>query len=115
MSRSWYLETVAADGSNLTHDLGVLPFRVGRDPVNDLAVASRGLSRRHAEFTEDISGRLRLTDLDSTNGTYVNRARIESSALVGDRDVIHFGNAEFRLALRSDEARAAAPAADSER
>jgi EAL domain-containing protein (putative c-di-GMP-specific phosphodiesterase class I) len=115
MTRSWYLETVAADGSSLTHDMSMLPFRVGRDVGNELVVASRGLSRRHAEFTEDISGRLRLTDLDSTNGTYVNRVRIESSALVGDRDVIHFGNAEFKLALRDDAAPAAAPAADNER
>jgi hypothetical protein len=71
---TWYLETLAKDGSRIVHDVRALPFRVGRDPLSDLAEATMGLSRRHAELIEDVSGRLRLTDLDSTNGTFVNRS-----------------------------------------
>jgi EAL domain-containing protein (putative c-di-GMP-specific phosphodiesterase class I) len=101
---SWYLETLAPDGSRVVREITSLPFRVGRDPSNELAEATMGLSRRHAEFSADISGRLRLTDLDSTNGTFVNRNRIAGSALLAENDVIHFGNAEFRIRMRNDEA-----------
>jgi EAL domain-containing protein (putative c-di-GMP-specific phosphodiesterase class I) len=100
---SWYLEAVASDGSRVVHEIKRLPFRIGRDPANDLAEATMGLSRRHAELDADISGRLRLTDHDSTNGTFVNRQRINGSVLLAEKDVIHFANAEFRIGRRDDE------------
>jgi EAL domain-containing protein (putative c-di-GMP-specific phosphodiesterase class I) len=96
---AWSLETVAADGSRVSYDVATLPFRIGRDPTSDLVVAALGLSRHHAELTEDISGGLRLADLGSTNGTYVNRERITGARLLAENDVLHFGNAEFRLNL----------------
>lgn len=101
MDQTWYLETLASDGSHVVHEIKKLPFRVGRDPQSDLAEATMGLSRRHAELTADISGRLRLTDFDSTNGTFVNRERVNGSVLLADNDVIHFANAEFRIRLRT--------------
>lgn len=103
MDATWYLETLAKDGSRIVHDVRALPFRVGRDPLSDLAEATMGLSRRHAELSADISGRLRLTDLDSTNGTFVNRERVNGSVLLADNDVIHFAHAEFRIRLRTGE------------
>jgi EAL domain-containing protein (putative c-di-GMP-specific phosphodiesterase class I) len=93
----WFLETIATDGSHMKHNVGEFPFRVGRDASNHLAVAALGLSRHHAELSEDITGRLRLTDLDSTNGTFVNRNRVSGSCLLTENDIIHFGNAEYRL------------------
>lgn len=103
MDPTWYLEALAPDGSRVVHEIKRLPFRIGRDPASDLAEATMGLSRRHAELSADISGRLRLTDLDSTNGTFVNRERINGSALLAENDVIHFANAEFRIRLRNEE------------
>lgn len=103
MDPIWYLETLAPDGSRVVHEIRKLPFRVGRDPASDLVEGTMGLSRRHAEFIADISGRLRLTDFDSTNGTYVNRQRVAGSALLAENDVIHFANAEFRIRRRDDE------------
>jgi EAL domain-containing protein (putative c-di-GMP-specific phosphodiesterase class I) len=100
---TWYLEALAKDGSRVVHEVRKLPFRVGRDPLSDLAEATMGLSRRHAELTADISGRLRLTDMDSTNGTFVNRERVNGSVLLADNDVIHFAHAEFRIRVRNDE------------
>ncbi len=100
MNKDWFLESVAADGSHITQTIHQLPFRIGRDAaLNDLVVDARGLSRLHAVLDADASGRLRLTDQGSTNGTFVNRERIEGTRLVGENDVIHFGNAEFRLGV----------------
>jgi hypothetical protein len=38
VGKSWFLESIAADGSPMTQPIFRLPFRVGRDPANDLAV-----------------------------------------------------------------------------
>lgn len=98
---AWFLESVATDSSRVTHAIAKLPFRIGRDAGADLAVEARGLSRQHAEFREESLGRLLLVDLGSTNGTWVNRQRIDSPRWVGEKDIIHFGNAEFRLGMDS--------------
>lgn len=116
MDNIWYLEAKAADGSRLTYDIDRLPFRIGRDASNELPVQALGLSRHHAELGADITGRLRLTDLDSTNGTYVNRERVNGSQLLAEDDVIHFGNAEYRLRARNqDSTFAAKPLGDPDR
>ncbi len=97
--RRWFLEGVAADGSHTVHEVAVVPFRVGRDATNELALAAPGMSRQHAVLVVTEGGRLLLTDLGSTNGTYVNRERLAAARLLEENDVIHFGNAEFRLGL----------------
>jgi EAL domain-containing protein (putative c-di-GMP-specific phosphodiesterase class I) len=112
VGKSWFLESIAADGSPMTQPIFRLPFRVGRDPANDLAVPARGLSRHHAEIADDATGGLCVTDLGSTNGTFVNRDRISGSSRVGENDVIHFGNAEFRLGAENVTALTTAPADD---
>lgn len=101
MSANWYLEGVSVDGTALTRPMDRWPFRVGRESDNELVVPARGLSRHHAVFTQAPGDRLHLADLGSTNGTFVNRSRVEGACLVGDNDVIHFGNAEFRLTVSS--------------
>ncbi|MBW7859535.1 MAG: EAL domain-containing protein [Rhodocyclaceae bacterium] len=103
VERLWFLESVAADGSRVAHPIGQMPFRIGRDPDNDLVLATRGLSRHHAMLTPDISGRLRLTDLNSTNGSFVNRTQLVGSCLLADNDILHFGTAEFRLRRHQSE------------
>ncbi len=105
---------MAADGSRVTQPIRSLPFHVGRDAANHLAVDARGLSRHHAVIALDAAGRLQVTDLESTNGTFVNRVRIQGTRLLLENDVIHFGNAEYRLGNESSSA-AADAAEDSER
>lgn len=103
MERHWFLESIVGDGSHVVYNITHLPFRVGRDPDNDLVVTARGLSRHHALLTADSSGRIRLTDLNSTNGCFVGRQRVENSCLLNEDDIVHFGNAEFRIRTRLAE------------
>ncbi len=101
VNKAWFLESVATDGSRLIHPIDKLPFKVGREAGNDLTVDARGLSRNHAEFRAGDHGTLVLTDVGSTNGTFVNRERISAPRLMVENDVIHFGNAEYRLGADS--------------
>lgn len=100
MERQWYLEAKSADGTRVDFAIGALPYRIGRGEENDLVIADASLSRAHAELSRDISGRIRLIDRNSTNGTFVNRQRIEGYCLLAENDVIHFAGSEFKLRRR---------------
>jgi len=65
----------------------------GRHPDSDIFLDHITVSRRHVEFRLE-NGQFRLVDLDSLNGTYVNREPVDSAVLV-DGDEIQIG--KFRL------------------
>lgn len=66
--------------------LPVGQMRVGRDGDNDLILHESSVSAFHAELIRLEDGRLRVVDLDSSNGTFVNGDRINRAVLkAGDR------------------------------
>lgn len=67
----------------------------GRDPRSDIFLDEVTVSRRHAEFRSE-HGELRVVDIGSLNGTYVNGQPIDSAVLI-DGDEIQMG--KFRLVL----------------
>jgi EAL domain-containing protein (putative c-di-GMP-specific phosphodiesterase class I) len=91
----WYLETVGEGGLLRQVRIHVLPFRVGRRQDLELVLPADSISKAHAEIYA-LGSSLRLRDLDSKNGTFLNRARVEDAAL-GEGDVVHFADFEFRL------------------
>jgi EAL domain-containing protein (putative c-di-GMP-specific phosphodiesterase class I) len=97
---SWSLVGLVHGSERLsTIALTPLPFRIGRRSGLQMTLPATSVSREHAEFYLD-GDRLRLRDLGSTNGTFVNRKRVQDEA-VGDGDVINFGEYEFRLATEN--------------
>src|SRR5919107_3327688 len=62
-------------------------FTVGRDKGCDLVIPDSKASRRHASFKALPDGRVTLIDLGSSNGTYVNGQRIQSTVLNGSEQV----------------------------
>ena len=83
---AWWLERIAADGSALAVPVQALPFGIGRDEENGLVLVASGVSRRHATLELDPgSGQLVLFDLGSTNGSFVNRAKVDTPRLLDTR------------------------------
>src|SRR5438874_5717600 len=72
---------------------------VGRHPQSDIFLNDITVSRRHAELKR-AGVRYEVTDLGSLNGTYVNRARVDTSKL-SSGDEIQIG--KFRLLFLSKE------------
>ena len=89
------LRLISPDGTQ-SYDLrdGV-PLIVGRAPTCDLPVFDPTISRRHAELVADGDA-LRIRDLGSSNGTFVNGAKLEQGTAAID-DLLAFGKVPFRL------------------
>jgi hypothetical protein len=63
---------------------------IGRNPEADVFLDDRSVSRSHVELVREDDGGYRAEDLDSRNGTFVNRRRIESMRLE-DGDELQIG------------------------
>lgn len=63
---------------------------IGRADVNDIVLPTAKVSKRHAKLEATSQG-LILTDIKSTNGTYLNGRKVLAPTLVGDSDRIHVG------------------------
>jgi pSer/pThr/pTyr-binding forkhead associated (FHA) protein len=68
---------------------------IGRDARCDVVVASKNVSRQHAEVVATPNGYLLIDS--STNGTFVNAERISGQYLLKRGDVIRCGEYEFRF------------------
>ena len=77
---------------------------IGRGLDNSIVVEddARSLSRHHAEIQVTDKG-IFLTDLHSSNGTFVNQTKIIQQKINHD-DFVQFGSVVFRLVAESDSA-----------
>ena len=92
----WVLECrLGDDGSLQRTPVQPVPFRVGRSAGLQLVLPSAHVSKLHAEiYTDGLA--LRVRDLGSRNGTFLNREKVADAAL-HEGDVLHFGDYEFRV------------------
>ena len=79
---------------------------VGRVQGNELMLPKGNVSKRHARLLYR-DGRFIVTDLNSTNGTYVNRRRITQATIVREGDRIYVGDFVLRIELPAGESEAA--------
>jgi adenylate cyclase len=85
----------SSDGSLSFELLDGVAQVVGRAPTSDIPVIDPTISRRHAEV-ECRDGSVTVRDLGSSNGTFVNGARVETAS-VSAGDTITFGKVGFKL------------------
>jgi hypothetical protein len=64
---------------------------LGRDAANDIVIADPEISRQHARLERRPDGTLTIEDLGSTNGTYVNGARLTGAHALNNGDLIGLG------------------------
>jgi pSer/pThr/pTyr-binding forkhead associated (FHA) protein len=85
--------------------LGEGELVIGRSPYCSLVLDHETLSRVHATL-RIVGDGVELDDLDSSNGTFVNGARIQGPTVVKPGDEIRLG--KVMVALEEQEARAPA-------
>ncbi|MDR3619746.1 MAG: FHA domain-containing protein [Paludisphaera borealis] len=83
---------------------------IGRHDDCLIRIRSSQVSRRHCELFEN-EGRLIIRDLGSSNGTFVNGARIGAQQVLSPGDVITVGGVALRIDADAAPAAKNAPAA----
>jgi pSer/pThr/pTyr-binding forkhead associated (FHA) protein len=94
----WLLRSIAGD------DQPLLTFRllpghlrtVGRSAGANLIVDAPLVSRVHCRITVADDGTVEVTDLESTNGTWIDGSQITTAPLA-EGHVLKVGRVEFRL------------------
>lgn len=84
------LTVLSGPTAGAVHRLERAEYVLGRDDDADIAIGDPGMSRAHARITR--AGRqIYVTDLASTNGTFVNARRLEGPQRLGGGDRIRMG------------------------
>lgn len=82
-------------GLGTRYNLGDAPLTIGRDTDCDICVNDDTASRHHARLQFDTASYI-VTDLQSTNGTFVNEVPVALHPLE-DGDYLYIGNSIFRF------------------
>jgi EAL domain-containing protein (putative c-di-GMP-specific phosphodiesterase class I) len=96
---TWLLSgQLTADQPVRSIPVSTSPFLVGRHGHAALSIPCGTVSGVHAElYIED--GELIVKDLGSTNGTFVNGARLEGQCVLRSGDLVQFAEVVFRVSL----------------
>ena len=74
---------------------------IGRSHLNSLVIEGDNVSRKHSSLFW-LDGNCYVDDLGSTNGTFVNEARVERSTLLAHGDLIKIGTTIFKFLCGND-------------
>jgi pSer/pThr/pTyr-binding forkhead associated (FHA) protein len=69
---------------------------LGRGEDNDIVIPHASVSRTHARLARR-NGAFELTDLNSTNGSYVNGSPVSGTVQVANGSEVRFGDVRFLL------------------
>ena len=75
---------------------------IGRDTKCDLSMMDEALSAHHARLTHH-HGQWWLEDLNSTNGTFLNREKLSTPAVVITGDHFKCGNSVFSIQVEDSD------------
>ena len=94
------LRRVHALDSDAYHVIGPAGMKIGRTRPADIVVAEPSVSREHC-VVELAANKLRVMDLNSTNGTYIDNKRIGRAEILPVGSVLRVGNVSFEHEVRS--------------
>ena len=98
----WFLIGCPSGNSVENIPIASESFVLGRRAESSLRLKSPCVSGRHAEILI-VDDHLFLRDLDSTNGTFLNRIPVKSPTRVESGDHIQIADVEFRVEYRDDQ------------
>jgi hypothetical protein len=83
-------------GTRVGIAIGGAPILIGKGPATLQITDDPSVSTRHAQISGEQYG-IVVTDLGSTNGTFVNNHRISAPTLLQDGDLVRFGNTQIKF------------------
>ncbi len=101
MRKTYYLFFLEPE--NNAPEIQIFPgqmYTIGRSPSSNILLSDSNVSRNHAKL-EFINGNFYLTDLESTNGTFVNDKKVKK-AVLNSLDKLTFGKAVFTFWVKQE-------------
>ena len=89
------LQMIDGDGPQSRFVVSPLGLKIGRNAPADVVLSGAGISRSHC-MVELADDRLRIVDLNSTNGTFVDDERIDGTAYLDIGSVLRIGTRSFK-------------------
>lgn len=91
----------------------VLPIRdkatiLGRRPDCDICIPLQVISRRHCQLSQEGSV-LKVRDLSSSNGTFLNGSKVEDEIVINAGDNLQIGPLTFTVQIDGRPAKISAP------
>ena len=105
--RAVWLRVLSGDDAGRTVEIPAeqgRSFVLGRVRGCDLVIRDEGASRHHAELRAEPAGGLRVRDLGSANGTFVDGRRVEEAMLSGGEE-LRIGGVEIAVMAHAPETR----------
>ena len=99
---TFLLKKISGDGPQSIHIPFDQPISIGKNRKNDVILSEKGVSRNHARIIHNKEG-LFVFDLESTNGTYVNKVKINNRALIKKGDIVEFDIVKYQVAFLNGE------------
>jgi hypothetical protein len=85
----WAIRILSGPQAGQIYNLKNGKNRLGRNPQSDISINSQGVSKDHLEI-QVFSNKILVSDLKSSNGSYVNGVRIQNALIrMGDRISAH--------------------------
>lgn len=94
------VEAVYHDGESESLEVPERAFLMGRLTIEGRFDQDEELSRKHAHAEVTPDGEIELTDLGSTNGTFVNEEKLEGTRTITHKDSVRIGRTFVRFSLR---------------
>ena len=94
------LEIAEEDGTGQHFVVSPVGLKIGRSAPADIVLADPRVSRSHCKV--ELAGEeLKITDLNSTNGTFVDGERVEGEAMLAVGSLLRVGNVCFKHEIRT--------------
>lgn len=93
------LEVGPVEDPLVRHPIGILGAKLGRSAPSDIIFADKRISRRHCEV-EVRDGEMVVTDLQSTNGTFIDGQRIEAPTVLPPDSELMLGDVVLTHRIR---------------
>lgn len=94
------ITVVSGAGTGTSHIFSEFPISIGRYPENDIVITDDIVSRRHAAIANE-NGQLMVIDLKSTNGTFVNKDKVDGQRLLDGSELIFIGYTGLKISILS--------------
>jgi serine phosphatase RsbU (regulator of sigma subunit) len=95
-----YISVIGGNGLGRRLRLEGEPVTIGRDPACGLVLASPDVSRRHCRL-QLVAGEVFVSDLNSTNGSYVDGKRVADATPFPDGSILEIGRQVLKHERRS--------------